>query len=200
MTYTIEHEKQYARLQNGRIVEFPVNNNTITEDELKTGEVVKVVDTGTKLVEDKFHKVTCVLTMVAGIPTYIYSIDLLTSDEFVQKNYIDVLKTYFHLPILNAATIPPAVVEKMIEAVKDLGTLELDRFAQSRGYDNIISLVSYRGDPSPRFAEEAERGMQLRSKYWSNLTEFKEQVVSGVVEFPRDVKGITDMFPTLTWN
>lgn len=199
MSY-IDTTKLHARIQNGRIVEFPVDANKVTEDEVLSGRVVPVKDPGTTFVEDKFHKVTNTVCMVNGEPARVYTLGLMTSSEFVQKNYIDILQPYFDLPVLNTATIPSFVVALMVTAVKDLGTLELDRFAQTRGYDNIISLVSYRGDPSPRFADEAERAFQLRSKYWSNLTEFQENVVSGVIEFPRTVKGITDLFPTLTWN
>lgn len=199
MKHVIHYDRNYARIKGGKIVEFPFPNEKVTQELLESG-TVKLVEEETKPTLDRFHKATRRLKMVAGVPVQAWEVELMTAREFVDENYTKVLTPYFHHPRLDIASIPSEVFKQMVQAVLDLGTMELDRFAQTRGYDGIVSLVSYKGDMNPRFNYEGTRGMELRSRYWSVLTEFNEAIVSGQREFPRTTDEIVNMFPVLTWE
>lgn len=50
----------------------------------------------------------------------------------------------------------------------------LDKVAQSWGYDSIVSLVSYAGDPNPRFDREGRAGVMMRSAEWTAADNYRE--------------------------
>ncbi len=47
--------------------------------------------------------------------------------------------------------------------------LELDRQARDKGYDNILTAISYSNDPNPAFREEGLYFLNLRSSMWTEL-------------------------------
>lgn len=195
----VDYSAEYAGMKAGKIVEFPFPPHRVTKELLDKREVMKV-ETDAKPTVDYFHRAIKKLKVVLGEPRYVYDVVTLSPYDFVKQNYYDVLSPYFHLERLAIDTIPQEVFGKMVKAVLDLGTMELDRFAQTRGYDGIVSLVSYKGDSNSRFDAEGTRGMELRSLYWSTLTEFNEAIIAGQREFPRDIESILAMVPKLTWE
>jgi len=48
---------------------------------------------------------------------------------------------------------------------------ELDKGAQAHNYDSIASAITYRGDPNPKFAAEAEAFFLWRSAVWTKAYE-----------------------------
>lgn len=85
------------------------------------------------------------------------------------------------------------------QAIVDEVQERLDAFAQTRGYDDMHSLVTYATDPDPVFAAEGQRGVNLRSATWAAMRQIELQVAAGqrVVESIEDVEG---ELPALTWN
>lgn len=197
---SINLNKEYARLANGRIIEYPVKCESIKESDIEQGLVKEVTVLENSFKVDKFYRVVSKLKIIDHLPVLKNVQELKSLEELIQENYIEPLFPYFHLEKLGISTVPFNVIQDMVEAVREIGTVELNRFAQTRGYDDIISLISYKDDPFPRFAKEGQRGFELRSLYWSVFTLFNEGVVTGEIEFPRTVEGIVSMFPTLTWD
>ena len=185
-----------ARIHGGRVIEYPA----LVGDTKLVGELVGVKEISGNFTPDSFNRVVSRLKMVKGQPCLVEELELKTLRELIEENYVEPLRPYFISAELNASTIPMDVMQEMVLAVRKIGTVELDRFAQSRGYDDIVSLISYKDDPFPQFAQEGSRGFELRSLYWSVFTKFNEGVATGVVEFPRTAEGIIAMFPTLTWE
>jgi len=58
----------------------------------------------------------------------------------------------------------------------------LDALAKSWGYDDIVSLVSYKGDLNPRFNAEGTAGFNARSAEWTAADNFRTKVENGLVE------------------
>lgn len=75
----------------------------------------------------------------------------------------------------------------------------LDRFAQSRGYDNIMSVCTYSNSTTPRFKAEADRAIYLRDTTWSKCYEILEQVLAGERSIPTEEELLTEL-PELTWE
>lgn len=79
-----------------------------------------------------------------------------------------------YLEWVNAGNSPEAVVVQLFdpqafqaEAAAAVQS-HLDAAAQARGYDNILSAVSYRGDTNPKFGAEAEAFFAWRSAVWAH--------------------------------
>jgi hypothetical protein len=81
------------------------------------------------------------------------------------------------------AVKPPAPVDPvplLVQAVQ----AQLDATAQSYGYDDIATAITYRGDKNPRFAAEAEGLFDLRSDAWTTAYAILAEVQSGARPFP----------------
>lgn len=76
----------------------------------------------------------------------------------------------------------------------------LDNFAQSRGYDNILSLTTYVTSTNATYRIEAERGVELRDATWSKLYEIQEQIESGTRSVPASFLEIQSELPALVWE
>lgn len=75
----------------------------------------------------------------------------------------------------------------------------LDSFAQTRGYDSILSLCTYATDSDPRFSSEGEYGVKARSETWSKLYEILAEAESGSRPIPSRYEDIESDLPTLAW-
>jgi len=75
----------------------------------------------------------------------------------------------------------------------------LDAFAQSRGYDNILTACTYATDPVAAFAAEGQRCVTLRSQTWATLTEMLAEVEAGTRPIPSIVEEVIADLPGLTW-
>ncbi|MCV9967757.1 hypothetical protein OIU34_38725 [Pararhizobium sp. BT-229] len=70
--------------------------------------------------------------------------------------------------------------------------------AAERHYDSVQSAVSYRGDPNPQFAAEAEALFVWRSAGWTYATTELDKVTAG----QRDQPGVEELvgeLPAFVW-
>ncbi len=82
-----------------------------------------------------------------------------------------------------------------VEQVK----IKLDEFAQTRGYDNILSACSYASDPNPQFQAEGLRCVELRSATWSSLFNIIQEVRDNTRPLPQSFNEIEYLLPELSW-
>ena len=75
----------------------------------------------------------------------------------------------------------------------------LDSFAQTRGYDSIMSVCSYFGSANPRFKAEADRAIMLRDATWVKCYEILAEVLAGQRQVPT-LEEIVSELPVLTWE
>lgn len=57
--------------------------------------------------------------------------------------------------------------EAIIRAVTVTIQARMDAAARDRGYDDLKTAITYRGDPNPKFAAEAEAFFVWRSAVWT---------------------------------
>lgn len=55
----------------------------------------------------------------------------------------------------------------------------MDDEARSLGYDDLKTAITYRGDPNPKFASEAESFFLWRSAVWTKAYEYLDQNPNG---------------------
>tara|TARA_R110000772_G_scaffold14947_1_gene42744 strand:- start:107 stop:508 length:402 start_codon:yes stop_codon:yes gene_type:complete len=60
----------------------------------------------------------------------------------------------------------------------------MDAQAQSMGYDNIFTAISYIGDPYKKFNDEAVALRAYRSQVWQHSNDLMAQVLAGKVAQP----------------
>lgn len=87
---------------------------------------------------------------------------------------------------------PPDPVPALISALQ----AAMDEDARSYGYDDIKTAITYRGDPNPTFAAQAEAFFVWRSAVWTQAYALLAQVQRGLAELPT-VQEAIDMMPVL---
>ena len=75
----------------------------------------------------------------------------------------------------------------------------LDTFAQTRGYDNIVSACSYATSTHPRYGPEGRYCVQVREATWDKLFQIEAQVLAGTRPMPRTYAEIEPELPVLAW-
>lgn len=75
----------------------------------------------------------------------------------------------------------------------------LDAFAQTRGYDGIMSACSYFGSTNPSFKAEADTAIALRDATWAQCYAILDAVLAGERAAPTLDELISEL-PVLTWG
>lgn len=91
------------------------------------------------------------------------------------------------------------LTEKLTNSVIEATQNRLDNFAKTRNYDGILSLCSYATDPDPKFAQEGQRAVVLRSSTWAKLYEILREIEMGARAMPESYSDIEPELPELTW-
>jgi len=76
---------------------------------------------------------------------------------------------------------------------------QLDKFAQQRGYDNVVSCVSYANSTNITYKEEALYCMQLRDQVWAIITDWINKVDNYEIEMPGSMEQIYKKLPEFVW-
>ena len=74
----------------------------------------------------------------------------------------------------------------------------LDETVQQKGYDNVYTCLSYKGDPDPIFSAEADAVLNWRSQVWRCAQSILNQWATGQIEQPT-ISQVISQLPTLTW-
>lgn len=89
---------------------------------------------------------------------------------------------------------------QVIDDYKKEASKCLDEFAQSRGYDNIVSVASYTVSTNEIYQAEALRAVYLRDQWWSTLTGIMTEVLTGQRPLPASWEVLKTELPELTWD
>lgn len=89
---------------------------------------------------------------------------------------------------------------QQIKRFADEAQARLDRWAQSRGYDGILSACTYATSQVPRFQAEGQRCVDLRDQTWARLYEIMAEVEAGTRPVPMSLAEIEGDLPALTWE
>lgn len=126
------------------------------------------------------------------------------SDELYRQTLIDLSSGKIisvgenGLPV----TIDPPVEEKTADQIKSeiISAIQqrLDTFAQTRGYDGILSAGSYAGSTIAKFATEGQYCVAARDAHWSAGYAILADVESGVRALPTVDMVLAEM-PVLAW-
>ena len=93
-------------------------------------------------------------------------------------------------PVLPEATVQAALTDAIQR--------HLDKVAQERLYDGILSLCTYAGDPDPILNAEGMAGKIFRSACWKKSSEIMANVKAGFRTIPTVSQLISEL-PEFTW-
>jgi len=89
--------------------------------------------------------------------------------------------------------------ERIIQQFATEAQSRLDTWAQSRGYDGILSACTYATSQVPRFQAEGQRCVDLRDQTWARLYEILAEVEAGARPVPMSLAEIEVDLPMLAW-
>lgn len=176
-----------AKIQNNLIVEiaehtamfpnhsFPVggpNADFLTEVSCKEVKTFKDFDIHTQ-------RMVNVTPYMEGNFVYTVAIENLSVEELAEKQ--------------------AAKKKEATDAILAQARTKLDEFAQTRGYDSMLSACTYAGSAIDKFAAEGYRAVQLRDAYWDALFTIMAQVEAGTRAMPEGLAAIEAELPQLTW-
>ena len=75
----------------------------------------------------------------------------------------------------------------------------LDAFAQTRGYDSVLSACTYATSGIPKFATEGQYMVNMRDATWGKLYSIMESVKAGTTPMPTGFSDIEPLLPVLVW-
>lgn len=98
-------------------------------------------------------------------------------------------------PFVAPPLTPAQIQAEIVEDVQG----RLDAFAQTRGYDSILSACSYVTSTVPKFATEAQYCVESRDATWGALYAGLAEVLAGTRPMPTSIADVLPFLPALEW-
>lgn len=89
--------------------------------------------------------------------------------------------------------------EAIKQQIADDVQQRLDAFAQSRGYDSIVSACSYATSQHPKYGPEGRYCVSAREQTWDALFAIEADVLAGTRPMPTGYDDIKSELPALVW-
>lgn len=83
--------------------------------------------------------------------------------------------------------------------ITDAVQARLDAFAQTRGYDNIVSACSYATSQHSKYGPEGRYCVAAREQTWDALFAIESDVIAGNRPMPASYEDIKAELPALVW-
>lgn len=106
-----------------------------------------------------------------------------TAELVISKQGEEIVASYnitTQLPPLNV------LLKTYEEAIDNL----IDSKAKDYNYSNVYTMISYRGDPNPKFNQEAESMFLWRSQVWTTANTILQGYIASVGENPLDPESL----------
>ena len=87
--------------------------------------------------------------------------------------------------------------EEIIAGYTDMVQAYLDSTAQTRNYDNILSLCPYATSTVEKFRREGQAGVEWRDAVWAKCYEILADIQAGTRSVPEDI--ISEL-PVMKWG
>lgn len=98
-------------------------------------------------------------------------------------------------------TAPPAPAPQaptqaqLVTAYETAIQTALDTYAQSWGYDSLVTAASYAASTVPQFAAEAKALISWRDETWQWAEAYEAQVLAGTLTLPTNAAGLMAAMP-----
>lgn len=189
----------FARVHNDKVVEYPISRMQI----VNSGEQVSYfypVRFGRKpKTVPAYHFAKEVLGIMDDYVQVTYAITPIGLDQLLIRVYHPggVLNDTFES--VTFASTEPALYTALIESIKLEVQDRLDKFAQERAYDNMVSCITYRDSAVNQFRNDANRCITIRDTTWATLYAYLAEVEAGTKPVPKNRSYLMSLLPATTW-
>ncbi len=190
----------YARLEGNRVVEYPVYGLHIRNRAHPIDWYTKV-EFLPKPELPAFHSYQETLVAQQGGVIASYTVTPLSLNILLSQITPDrrMFPGQEEQAPVDITTLDPALVGRVAELIAAHVQKRLDTFAQTKGFDGILSAASYKGDADPVFNEEGTRASTLRTDTWKAFYAYQDGVLAGTTPVPKTLADIDAVLPALTW-
>lgn len=106
------------------------------------------------------------------------------------------------IPGLTEVSDPRPEIPAVDQIERDIVVMtqnRLDAFAQTRGYDGILSASTYATSAVDRFRAEGQYCVDARDATWNALYQLMTEVQAGNAPMPAGFSGVEPLLPVLSW-
>lgn len=94
---------------------------------------------------------------------------------------------------------PTPTPEEIVKGYEDAIQAHLDATAQSRGYDNTYTCLSYLSSTDEKWNREAHAFNEWRDAVWTQAHEILNAFIAGTIEQPT-IEEVIAQLPAIDWN
>lgn len=196
-------EKVFARIENNRVVEYPITVATIRERNNPAEVYIEVFYNLANPPQDipLYQKRVEVVKWFGPFVYIDYEITYRTVEEMFQ--YLSSFAMFYdenQQPVVNRTQITPEIYDAFEIVVKRKVQSLMDAFAGSRGYDDMFALCNYAASTEEQQRLEAQRGIYLRDVAWRTLYSEFAKMKQGLRPIATSWSDIGQHLPEFTWG
>lgn len=181
----------YAKAENGAIAQYPYTEADLRSDNPNVSFPVNLTDE----VLAAFNTVRVIAT---GKPEHDALLQSVVEDVPVWSSVRNRWEQAWR--VIDATLDEIAERQHALQDELVIGTQKrLDAFAQTRGYDSMLSACTYAQSPTPRFAADGQYCVQMRDATWAKLYELLEAMQAGTRPMPHGYADVESELPPLSW-
>lgn len=200
-------QQVYARIVEGKIVEYPVYEIHIKNRAHPMNWYTPVVYLERPSFDDRYESIQEKLQITGNFVVASYEVTQMSVNSILNRLFYP---NGMHNPMnpveavepeaVTIATIDPFLMNKVAEKVSAEIGVALDEFAHTRNYDDVKSCATYVNSANPQFKAEAERIISLRDQTYTALYTYLSDVTTAVLPLPKSFADIQAHLPTLAWE
>ncbi len=181
----------YAKIENNQVIEYPYDISKIRKENpqtsypahfsvefLKNLNIHLVVSKG----QPSFNKITQKIIEIDPVFNAV-------KNQWEQNWQV----------VSNNQSDTALILEKIQQEVIEATQLRLDTFAQTKGYDGILSLCTYALSSKLEFQSDGQYGMAIRDATWYRLHEILNEINTNQRPIPQSFSEIEPDLPALNW-
>lgn len=181
----------YAKLSNGQIEKYPYSLMDLYEDNPSVGFPSDLTD-------EILARFNAARVIVTGQPDY----DRMTQ-AVSETNPVYSIERQRWEQTWEIVSLTPEQIAANHQALQDrivaATQVRLDTFAQTRGYDSILSACTYTTSSITKFQFEAQYCVRARDETWATLHQIMAEITSGKRPIPTGYEDIEADLPMLAW-
>jgi hypothetical protein len=199
----------YARVYDGKIIEYPVYEIHI-RNRVHPFDWYKKVEKSERPASTVYQYVKETLTVnndrvMSNYHVVDHGLDYLFSMIYSSNDYSQKPVSNKDIPInqiedqfISAA--PEGYMEALTTAVDRYVSNLLNEFAATSGFDSINSLVSYKDSTVAEWASMANEFIILRDLMWTTCINMQKELRAGTKSIPKSLLEFTELLPELKYT
>lgn len=188
----------FALVSNGRLYEYPVTRSQIVNRGLTVSQFLPVRFDHQPAKVPAYHFAKEVPEIFEDHVQIHYQVTPIALEQLLIRVYHPDGVLNEGNPNATIADVPADLFNAIIAAIKVEVQERLDAFARERGYDGIVSAITYRDSVVEQFRNDANRCINIRDTSWAQLYQYLAQLQQGTVALPKNKAEIMAMLPATT--